>query len=205
MFNYKNAVKKDILLWLDANITDWDTFPTTDAWVDEIRYSEDVIKYVCGVMTCGHIEYYGDCPATETEMVESLPEIIPHITEFFNPDEFADMVNDAGIEAFNHLMRRWCFVDYVFSESFKTEIASRIQAAREKKLPRSNISQMCLYDLCRRQDWFTAGSCKQYDRMFDMVRKHAPVTEIALVIWMCSDDVSREEIEAELEKINGGN
>lgn len=50
------------------------------------------------------------------------------------------------------------------------------------------LSREKVYRLCNENQWFTCGSCKQYDKLFLMVEKQAPITEIATVIWLCSDD-----------------
>ena len=56
-----------------------------------------------------------------------------------------------------------------------------------------------LRTLCIRNGWFTAGSSSQYAKMFDMNEEGRPIEEIALVIWLCSSNVTREEILEELE------
>lgn len=51
-----------------------------------------------------------------------------------------------------------------------------------------------LRSLCIRENWFTCGSTKQYEKMFQMNAEGSSLTDIALVIWICSDDVSKIEI-----------
>lgn len=58
-----------------------------------------------------------------------------------------------------------------------------------------------LREFCTRKNWFTSGSCEQYRKMFDMNRDKKPLEEIALVIWLCSCDVTREEVQKELEEL----
>ena len=57
-----------------------------------------------------------------------------------------------------------------------------------------------LRSLCIRHDWFTCGSCRQYDKLFQMNSECASIEEIATVIWLCSDDEKhcRRDILAEL-------
>jgi hypothetical protein len=48
--------------------------------------------------------------------------------------------------------------------------------------------------LCIKNDWFTCGSNSQYERMFKKVRDGADVEEVATIIWICSENVTKEEI-----------
>lgn len=41
--------------------------------------------------------------------------------------------------------------------------------------------------LCQNNEWFTCGSCRQYDKLFDMIEDGRSTEDIALVIWVCSD------------------
>jgi hypothetical protein len=42
--------------------------------------------------------------------------------------------------------------------------------------------------LCIENDWFTCGSNRQYEKMFQANELLAPIEEIATIIWLCSDD-----------------
>ena len=53
--------------------------------------------------------------------------------------------------------------------------------------------------LCIQEDWFTNGDNSQYEKLFDLNREGASLEDLALVIWLCSPDVSREEV---LHKLN---
>lgn len=57
---------------------------------------------------------------------------------------------------------------------------------------------MEIYRLCNVNDWFTCGTNRQYERMFQMVREGKPIHEIALAIWLCSDGEELETIETAL-------
>lgn len=59
-----------------------------------------------------------------------------------------------------------------------------------------------LRSLCIRKNWFTMGCCEQYMRMFDMNKEKRPLEEIAVAIWLCSTDVSRDEVQKELESLH---
>ena len=48
--------------------------------------------------------------------------------------------------------------------------------------------------LCIKKDWFTNGTNTQYERLFDRVRDGADIDEIATIIWVCSENVTKEEI-----------
>ena len=52
--------------------------------------------------------------------------------------------------------------------------------------------------LCIKKDWFTNGTNTQYERLFDRVRDGADIDEIATIIWVCSENVTKEEIIKEL-------
>ena len=52
--------------------------------------------------------------------------------------------------------------------------------------------------LCIKNDWFTHGTNTQYERLFDRVRDRADIDEIATIIWVCSENVTKEEIVKEL-------
>ena len=57
-----------------------------------------------------------------------------------------------------------------------------------------------VYALCNRNQWFTSGSLNQYRKLFEIVENGATIDEIALVIWLCSSDVTREEVKQAVEK-----
>ena len=59
---------------------------------------------------------------------------------------------------------------------------------------RNRISVEDLQALCIRSRWFTCGSYEQYQKLFDMADVGAPLEELALVIWLCSRDVTREGV-----------
>lgn len=54
-------------------------------------------------------------------------------------------------------------------------------------------------EICIRENWFTHGDNEQYSRMFDMVSSDAPIHDIAMVIWTCSDGWEADAIEHILE------
>ncbi len=59
-----------------------------------------------------------------------------------------------------------------------------------------------LRKLCIKNDWFTQGSIKQYDKLFYANENCCPIEEIATIIWLCSDEKEwcRRHILDELEK-----
>lgn len=69
---------------------------------------------------------------------------------------------------------------------------------------RSPISAEELRLLCIEKDWFTHGTNQQYQKLFDMNRDGASLEELALVIWICSSNDSREAILHELNRRYGG-
>lgn len=61
--------------------------------------------------------------------------------------------------------------------------------------------QKKLYDLCVEKNYFTCGDNMQYMRMFELARSGAPAHDVALVIWICSDNIDLDEIENEVRKV----
>lgn len=60
-----------------------------------------------------------------------------------------------------------------------------------------------LRELCIKNNWFTCGSNRQYDKLFEMNEKGKSADVLALVIWLCSDgSFDRNTIKQELEKLS---
>ena len=49
------------------------------------------------------------------------------------------------------------------------------------------ISNEMLRHLCIKNQWFTQGSNRQYEKLFYMNDSGATIEHIATVIWLCSD------------------
>lgn len=49
------------------------------------------------------------------------------------------------------------------------------------------ITVEVMHELCNRYQWFTAGTCRQYSKLFDMVRAGFSNEQLAAVITLCSD------------------
>lgn len=45
-----------------------------------------------------------------------------------------------------------------------------------------------LRNLCIKHNWFTDGSCEQYEKLFYANEHGCPIEEIATIIWLCSDE-----------------
>ncbi|BAL01909.1 hypothetical protein OBV_p-00540 (plasmid) [Oscillibacter valericigenes Sjm18-20] len=58
-----------------------------------------------------------------------------------------------------------------------------------------------LYRLCNLNGYFTCGNSAQYQKMFDMADAGAAAHDVAVVIWICSDDKPLEKIEKEVQEI----
>lgn len=72
-----------------------------------------------------------------------------------------------------------------------------------KEIWMNSTHAYAVYELCKERNWFTCGSSSQYDKMFDLINKEVSCHTIALVIWLCSDDVPLAEItDALLEIVN---
>lgn len=57
-----------------------------------------------------------------------------------------------------------------------------------------------VYGLCNKNQWFTCGSIRQYEKMFDYVRSECTnvndinkIKKLATMIWICSADDFPEE------------
>lgn len=64
------------------------------------------------------------------------------------------------------------------------------------------LTTMDIYDLCNENQWFTCGTNRQYEKMFDFVREAEiksltdnsdDIKKLATMIWICSDDNLTEE------------
>ena len=42
--------------------------------------------------------------------------------------------------------------------------------------------------LCIKNNWFTCGSCEQYEKLFMANRFGMPLEQIAVIIWTCSNE-----------------
>lgn len=58
-----------------------------------------------------------------------------------------------------------------------------------------------LRSLCIKNNWFTCGSNRQYEKLFYANEMGCPIEEIATIIWLCSDeDYRRTDVLDELKK-----
>ena len=60
------------------------------------------------------------------------------------------------------------------------------------------ITATALRSLCIEHDWFTHGSNYQYGKLFDRAREGAGPEELAAMIWICSENVTKKEIMKQL-------
>lgn len=60
------------------------------------------------------------------------------------------------------------------------------------------LNRYTLYRLCMDNNYFTCGDNSQYDKLFEANEQNASKKELALIIWVCSENVSIEEIENNL-------
>jgi len=86
-----------------------------------------------------------------------------------------------------------------YNKRYGTKIGENLK--KDEDFPYSITNPEELRLLCIRKNWFTAGGNEQYKKMFDMNKEKRPLEEIALAIWLCSEDVSREEILKELKEV----
>ena len=57
-----------------------------------------------------------------------------------------------------------------------------------------------LWSLCNKYQWFTNGDNKQYSRLFDKNKQGATLEQLALIIWICSSNMTEQEILETLKK-----
>lgn len=55
-----------------------------------------------------------------------------------------------------------------------------------------------LRELCIKNNWFTCGSNKQYERLFYANSNNFTLDQISIIIWICSMTDNRREITEEL-------
>ena len=76
---------------------------------------------------------------------------------------------------------------------------------KKQRFPIFPMEQLC--QLCIRKKWFSGGTSRQYDKLFDynsdvMIETVRDIADyfknLSLIIWLCTADVSREEIESDL-------
>lgn len=56
------------------------------------------------------------------------------------------------------------------------------------------ISTEQLYSLCNKYQWFTNGDTTQYRLLFDERKKGASLERLALIIRICSENYTEEQI-----------
>jgi hypothetical protein len=66
---------------------------------------------------------------------------------------------------------------------------------------KSTIEFEALYKLCNEENLFTCGSQEQYDKMFQKNDEGVPLKQIAAMIWICSDDISLDDVIYLLKKL----
>ena len=62
-------------------------------------------------------------------------------------------------------------------------------------IPNDDLRMFCIEN-----DYFTCGTNRQYEKLFQANRTGASISDISLIIWLCSDDVPKYEIREKLEK-----
>ena len=56
------------------------------------------------------------------------------------------------------------------------------------------LTDFRLRHLCIENQWFTCGTVRQYEKLFEMNDAGRSVEELALVIWICSTGYSEMQI-----------
>lgn len=47
--------------------------------------------------------------------------------------------------------------------------------------------------LCIRENWFTSGTIRQYERLFERNEQGASINELSTIIWICSEPNIRKD------------
>ena len=55
-----------------------------------------------------------------------------------------------------------------------------------------------LRELCIKNSWFTCGTVKQYEKLFDRNKEGTSIAELSIIIWVCSDNIPKDEIYSKL-------
>lgn len=63
------------------------------------------------------------------------------------------------------------------------------------------VPREVLRSLCIKNNWFNCGTNRQYDRLFDENEDDASIQELALIIWLCTEDENRGVIENQLRDV----
>ena len=74
----------------------------------------------------------------------------------------------------------------ILAEGYR-KTAEELLIEVRKHQPNPDLTRERLYKLCNKHSWFTAGSNRQYEELFNLVDAMATTHEIAMVIWICSD------------------
>lgn len=61
-----------------------------------------------------------------------------------------------------------------------------------------NLESYELRELCIKNDWFTCGTIKQYEKLFDRNKAGASIAELSIIIWICSNNIPKDEIYSKL-------
>ena len=75
----------------------------------------------------------------------------------------------------------------ILAEGYRKTAEDLLIEAR-KHQPNPDLTRDRLYTLCNKYRWFTCGSVNQYQKLFDMRDAGATTHELAVMIWICSDD-----------------
>lgn len=62
------------------------------------------------------------------------------------------------------------------------------------------ISNDKLYAICNKYQWFTCGSIRQYDKLFEKNKAGASLETLAVIIWLCSSNHTEQQILEILQK-----
>ncbi len=67
-----------------------------------------------------------------------------------------------------------------------------IQTINYKEI-KMQITTEKLYSLCNKYQWFTDGSIRQYECLFNKAKDGATIKELALIIWICSSNMANRK------------
>lgn len=145
-FDYDKAVRIDAEEFLRTEITDWTTFPTVNAWISELRESLEFRSFVCGMSDQSMCDYNGTYPATETDIVPYMNEVLPYITGHFDADEINDYLKEYGLAFFDCIARTIAFDCYTHTPDFRQLVTELYTEGQKDEFTRSRDALIWMMD-----------------------------------------------------------
>lgn len=150
------------------------------------------------------------------DTIERLVDENYHNNHFDSAKVIKDAVGEFGLERVKYILantvqqkdwdgrisdanKRWAeFIPVSLDKEYRTKISvnkthsvllnALIDEIRENYRTKYSVTNsMLLRQACIDNDWFTAGTNEQYQKLFYANENGCPLEEIATIIWLCSD------------------